>query len=128
MRTHIRANVRADAKFPRNNKTATRGIMQIGIRRFAETPAGCVRTAIQSGEDIELTYHGRDYAVITSANRMAHLELTDDIVQGLLQLARRDAECAEYQAYAEAIEKLVAAGHLDLDVHPDTDSNAAITT
>lgn len=89
--------------------------MRIGIRKFGEGPAGHLKTAVQTEETLEVTYHGRPYAAVTSSDRMARLELADDIVRGLLQLARRGEDCDAYRSYVEAIERIVSAGHLDLD-------------
>lgn len=88
--------------------------MRLGIREFSDNPGGNVKLAVQSSEPISLTFHGADYATINPAAIQRRLEMADDIVQGLLQLARREADCAEYQAYAEAIDQMARTGHLDI--------------
>ncbi len=55
-----------------------------------------------------------EYATIVSTGRYHQMAAAEDIVQGLLRLARRGADCSEYQAYAEALEDMASCGHLNI--------------
>lgn len=85
-----------------------------GVAEFTRASSHVLAQAARTGGPIAVERSRAPYVAIVSAHRLRQLTVAEDIMQGLITLASRGADCAEYQAYAEAIAQLVARGHLDV--------------
>lgn len=81
---------------------------------FTRASSRVLAAAAATGGPIAVENNGKPYVAIVGDQRLRQYAASEDIVQGLIRLARRGADCAEYQAYAEAIAQMVACGHLDV--------------
>lgn len=96
--------------------------MKIG--EFTRYSSAVLADAVATGQPKHITNRSADYATVVATARFNQMAAAEDIVQGLLRLARRGAECSEYQAYAEALEDMAHFGHLDIK-HPDGEQQVA---
>lgn len=84
------------------------------VKEFVHAASRTLAEAAESHEPIQITKYNRAYVGLVGAPRLEQMQSAEDIVQGLLRLAQRDADCSEYQSYAEALRDMADAGHLSI--------------
>lgn len=97
--------------------------MKIG--EFTRESSAVLARAVADEAPQHIRNRDAEYATIVSTGRYHQMTAAEDIVQGLLRLAGRAADCSEYQAYAEALEDMASCGHLNIAQPCDQEPAAA---